>query len=158
MKDYRWLFQPQQFAPKCHHCATAIVDSRFVTINDPTLGQRYYHELHFFCAECGDPFLEPSKSSAAGTEFLRSTDTSSSVDEEEDQTKEFVIHGKYAFCEECHVKLHKPKCKGCRKPIRDVAVGALGGKWHKECFTCTVSVGNFSLCWRKLVSLGGMGG
>jgi paxillin len=157
MKDYRWLFHPQQFAPKCHHCATAIVDSRFVTINDPTLGQRYYHELHFFCAECGDPFLEPSKSSAAGTEFLRSTDTSSSVDEEEDQTKEFVIHGKYAFCEECHVKLHKPKCKGCRKPIRDVAVGALGGKWHRECFTCTVSVGNFSLWGRKLVSLGGGG-
>lgn len=98
------------------------------------LGQRYYHELHFFCAECGDPFLEPSKSSAAGTEVLRS-----GAEPEEDQTKEFVIHGKYAFCEECHVKLHKPKCKGCRKPIRDVAVAALGSKWHKECFRCSVS-------------------
>jgi paxillin len=114
------------------------VDSRFITIDDPTLGQRYYHELHFFCGECGDPFLDPSQSSAAGTEFAKVNDVGG-----DDLTKEFVIHGKHAFCPECHVKLHKPKCVACRKPIRDEALGALGGKWHKECFCCVVSFAKF---------------
>lgn len=111
------------------------MDNRFITIDDPTLGQRSYHELHFFCGECGDPFLDPSKSSAAGNEFVQRDGG-----EEDDQTKDFVIHGKHAFCVECDVKLHKPKCKGCRKPIRNEALGALGGKWHKECFKCDVSL------------------
>jgi len=114
------------------------VDSRFITIDDAALGQRYYHELHFFCGECGDPFLDPSKSSAAGNEFNTVTGDGQEPD---DLTKEFVINGKHAFCVECDVKLHKPKCAGCRKPIRDAAVGALGAKWHSECFCCTVSAG-----------------
>lgn len=112
------------------------MDSRFITIDDAALGQRYYHELHFFCGECGDPFLDPSKSSAAGNEFNTVTGDGQEPD---DLTKEFVINGKHAFCVECDVKLHKPKCAGCRKPIRDAAVGALGAKWHSECFCCTVS-------------------
>jgi paxillin len=125
------------FAPKCHYCETAIVDSRYITIDDPALGHRYYHELHFFCGECGDPFLDPSKSSSAGTEFNKGAD---SKQESDDLTKEFIINGKHAFCVECDVKLHRPKCAGCRKPIRDEALGAMGAKWHKECFCCAVSV------------------
>ena len=37
--------------------------------------------------------------------------------------------------------LGKPKCKRCKKPIRDGqrAVEALGGKWCWECFVCAVS-------------------
>lgn len=139
----------QQFAPKCHYCETAIVESRFITIDDPSLGHRYYHELHFFCGECGDPFLDPSKSSAAGTEFERASKKAklavqggaAEADDEDDvQTKDFIIHGRHAFCVECHAKLYKPKCSGCKKPIRDTALGAMGGKWHKECFCCVVSL------------------
>lgn len=60
---------------------------------------------------------------------------------EEEQTAAFVIHGKHAFCPECDIKLHRPKCKGCRKPIRseDEALEALKAKWHRACFKCTVS-------------------
>jgi len=120
----------QRFAYRCHHCQTPIVDPRFVTLEDEVLGQRYYHELHFFCSECGDPFLDPSKSSAPGTEGTRGDD---------DETNAFVIHKGHPYCERCHLRLHKPKCKTCSKPIPDVAVNAMGARWHKECFICAVS-------------------
>ncbi|OCF34527.1 hypothetical protein I316_03568 [Kwoniella heveanensis BCC8398] len=131
----------------CHldYHDTPIVDPRFVTLNDPVLGQRYYHELHFFCSECGDPFLDPSKSSAPGTETTRSRPSGvhSSADEEEEEEEEegetnaFVIHRGHPYCERCHLRLHKPKCKGCNQPIPDIAINAMGAKWHKECFVCT---------------------
>jgi paxillin len=130
----------QQFAPKCHHCSTPIIDQRFITIDDPNFGKRFYHELHFFCGECGIPFLDPSQSSSAGTEVRGNGDKDGPAYEEE-QTAAFVIHGKHAFCPECDIKLHRPKCKGCRKPIRseDEALEALKGTWHRNCFKCTVS-------------------
>lgn len=127
-KPYCHLDYHDRFAHKCHHCSTPIVDSRFITLNDEILGERYYHELHFFCSECGDPFLDPSKSSAAGTEFARG--------EEEGETNAFVIHKGHPYCERCHLRLHKPKCRACKLPIPDVAVSAMGTKWHKECFVC----------------------
>lgn len=108
------------------------MEPRFITLDDPILGQRFYHELHFFCSECGDPFLDPSRSSAPGTERTRSTDA------EEEETNAFVIQKGHPYCERCHLRLHKPKCKGCRKPIPDMAVEAMGGKWHQECFVCEV--------------------
>ncbi|MCP6373783.1 hypothetical protein NL455_28260, partial [Klebsiella pneumoniae] len=88
----------------------------------------FYHELHFFCGECGTPFLDPSRSSSAGTESLRKK----TGDGEEDQTAAYVIHGRHAFCPECDIRLHRAKCKGCKLPIRDEeeALEALKGKWH----------------------------
>ncbi|ODO08407.1 hypothetical protein L198_00137 [Cryptococcus wingfieldii CBS 7118] len=139
-KAYCHLDYHDKFAHHCHHCKTPIVEPRFITLNDDVLGQRYYHELHFFCSECGDPFLDPSKSSAPGTEKARANGDDEGDDGE---TSDFVIHKGHPYCENCHVRLHKPKCKGCRKPIRDMAVGALGGKWHKECFVCTNCKGEF---------------
>jgi len=53
----------QNFAPKCYSCKTPIVEERFISLDDPALGKRTYHEQHFFCAECGDPFLTPTSSS-----------------------------------------------------------------------------------------------
>lgn len=139
-QPYCHLDYHDRFANKCHHCRTPIVDPRFITLNDDVLGQRFYHELHFFCSECGDPFLDPSKSSSAGTELGRThthADEDGDGDEGEgDETNAFVIHKGHPYCERCHLKLHKPKCKACKQPIPDVAVGALGGKWHKECFVC----------------------
>ncbi|KAG6854098.1 hypothetical protein C0991_010512 [Blastosporella zonata] len=50
----------ENFAPKCYSCKTPIYEERFISLDDPALGKRAYHEQHFFCAECGDPFLAPS--------------------------------------------------------------------------------------------------
>ncbi|WRT65392.1 uncharacterized protein IL334_002335 [Kwoniella shivajii] len=131
-KAYCHLDFHDKFAHKCHHCQTPIVDSRFVTLNDPVLGQRYYHELHFFCSECGDPFLDPSKSSAPGNENFGNGD----AEEDEGETSAFVIQKGHPYCERCHLRLHKPRCKACSQPIPDLAVNAMGAKWHQECFVC----------------------
>lgn len=122
----------------CFHCKTAIVDPRFVTLDLPELGRRYYHELHFFCGECGDPFLDPSKSSAPGTKRARQKATNDES-EDEDETNNFVFHKGHPFCERCHLRLHKPKCRACKQPIPEIALSAMGAQWHKECFVCTVS-------------------
>jgi hypothetical protein len=38
------------------------MEEHFITLDDPGLGgKRMYHEQHFFCAECGDPFLAPKQ-------------------------------------------------------------------------------------------------
>ncbi|TXT11002.1 hypothetical protein VHUM_01753 [Vanrija humicola] len=128
-KPYCHLDYHDRFAHRCHHCKTPIVDPRFITLDDDVLGQRFYHELHFFCSECGDPFLDPSKSSAPGTEFAGPR-------QDDGETSDFVIHKGHPYCERCHLRLHKPKCRGCKQPIPDVALTALGSKWHAECFVC----------------------
>lgn len=53
----------------------------------------------------------------------------------------FVVYKGYPYCEACHVRLRLPRCKKCKKSIRDhmQAVEALGGKWCWECFVCAVS-------------------
>ncbi|PWN90439.1 hypothetical protein FA10DRAFT_224366, partial [Acaromyces ingoldii] len=127
-KPYCHFDYHELFSKRCFHCRTPIVDQRFITINDPELGgennggggERCYHDLHFFCANCGDPFLDPK---ASGSVRFGG--------------REFVVHKGYPYCEKCHVNLHKPRCKGCKKPIAtgDV-ITALKSKWHPECFCC----------------------
>jgi hypothetical protein len=136
-----WLTDRSQiFAPRCHHCKTPIVDERFITLDDPALGKRTYHEQHFFCAECGDPFLAPSieRLRASGAGGL----TVNGDGEFEDDDVGFTVYRGHPYCEACHVRLRLPKCKRCKKSIRDGAraVEALGGKWCWDCFVCTVSV------------------
>lgn len=70
-----------------------------------------WHVGHFFCAECGDPF---------------------------DAKTPFVEREGHAWCVECHTRRFSGKCKGCRKPIVDLVVKALGGEWHERCFCCKV--------------------
>jgi paxillin len=132
VRQFRIEANRQKFAHHCFYCKTAIVDDRFITLNDPSLGERYYHELHFFCSECGDPFLDPSRSSAPGNKLLQQDD--------EGETNPFVIHKGHPYCERCHMRLHKPKCKACKQPIPDFAIDALGSKWHKDCFLCSVGI------------------
>lgn len=52
----------------------------------------------------------------------------------------FTVYKGYPYCEPCHVRLRLPKCKKCKKSIRDHdrAVEALGGKWCWSCFVCEV--------------------
>ena len=71
-----------------------------------------WHPGHFFCAQCGDPF---------------------------DSNMPFVEKEGYAWCVNCHTNRFSAKCKGCRKPVTDTVVKALGAEWHQGCFACVVS-------------------
>ena len=71
-----------------------------------------WHVGHFFCAECGDPF---------------------------DAKTPFVEKNGYAWCVGCHAGKFSGKCKGCRKPVIEGGVSALGSEWHVNCFCCVVS-------------------
>jgi hypothetical protein len=71
-----------------------------------------WHAGHFFCAQCGDPF---------------------------DSSTPFVEKDGYAWCVGCHTNRYSAKCKGCRKPVTDTVIKALGSEWHMGCFCCVVS-------------------
>ncbi|KAI0301646.1 hypothetical protein B0F90DRAFT_1628503 [Multifurca ochricompacta] len=137
-KPYCHFDYHERFAPRCYHCKTPIVDERFITLDDPELGKRTYHEQHFFCSECGDPFLAPSidRQNAPGGGGV----TFKGDGEFENDDVGFTVYKGYPYCEACHVRLRSPRCKKCKKIIRDgmQAVEALGGKYHWECFCCTV--------------------
>ncbi|EOA82159.1 uncharacterized protein SETTUDRAFT_142154 [Exserohilum turcica Et28A] len=75
-----------------------------------------WHAGHFFCAQCGDPF---------------------------DSTTPFVEKDGYAWCVNCHTHRYSTKCKGCRKPVTDTVVKALGSEWHVGCFVCVICSGPF---------------
>ena len=70
-----------------------------------------WHVGHFFCAECGDPFSADMP---------------------------FVEKDGFAWCVNCHTRRFSGKCAGCRKPITDLVVSAMGKEWHEECFKCKV--------------------
>ena len=72
-----------------------------------------WHVGHFFCAECGDPFSA---------------------------SMPFVEKDGYAWCVDCHSKRFSGKCAGCRRPIVDTVIKALGREWHEGCFCCKVGV------------------
>ncbi|KAK3114036.1 hypothetical protein LTR53_008046 [Teratosphaeriaceae sp. CCFEE 6253] len=75
-----------------------------------------WHAGHFFCAQCGDPF---------------------------DAHTPFVEKEGYAWCVGCHTNRFSGKCRGCRKPVTDVVVKALGADWHESCFVCQECKGDF---------------
>ncbi|KAL9614863.1 MAG: hypothetical protein Q9167_000696 [Letrouitia subvulpina] len=70
-----------------------------------------WHVGHFFCAQCGDPF---------------------------DSNTPFIEKDGYAWCVGCHTNRFSGKCRGCKKPVINLVVRALGGEWHEECFCCKV--------------------
>jgi len=151
----------QNFAPKCYHCKTSIVEERFISLDDPALGKRTYHEQHFFCAECGDPFLTPTIGEPGRTgefsscslnqfdwltlHFLGELSVTCDGEYAASDDVGFTVYRGHPYCEACHVRLRMPKCKKCKRSIRDgdKAVEALGGKWCWKCFVC--KVGPFSL-------------
>ncbi|TEB34157.1 hypothetical protein FA13DRAFT_1729645 [Coprinellus micaceus] len=127
-RPYCHLDYHENFAPRCYSCKTPIIEEQFISLDDPALGKRTYHMEHFFCAECGDPFLTPSMSNTSG-ELALSGDG---------DFEGFTVYKGHPYCEPCHVRLRLPKCKKCKKSIRDHdrAVEALGGKWCWSCFVC----------------------
>ncbi|CAA7270066.1 unnamed protein product [Cyclocybe aegerita] len=130
-RPYCHLDYHENFAPRCYSCKTAIIEEQFISLDDPALGKRTYHTQHFFCAECGDPFLDTSTQLATDShgELALSGDG---------EFEGFTVYKGHPYCEACHVRLRLPKCKRCKKSIRDheEAVEALGGKWCWSCFVC----------------------
>ncbi|GAA6064568.1 hypothetical protein JCM10212_005630 [Sporobolomyces blumeae] len=111
---------------------------------------RYYHPLHFFCAGCGDPFLDPVAYERNGESVARP----------------YWVHAGWAYCAACDLA-RRERCKGCGKGVREeegyVEVGGEGdeldldgegdeggnerrgdraargtakAKYHENCFTC----------------------
>ncbi|KAL8276222.1 hypothetical protein RQP46_011383 [Phenoliferia psychrophenolica] len=115
----------ERFAATCFQCKTPIADQEYLTISDesllPSVPTRTYHALHFFCASCGDPFVDP-KSLAKGREGTLAAP--------------YMVHDGYAYCRACDVRLYAAKCKGCRKGIGGDYLDVLDGMWHPECFGC----------------------
>ncbi|KAG0274047.1 hypothetical protein BGZ95_010142 [Linnemannia exigua] len=69
-----------------------------------------WHPGHFFCRECGDPFEEDG----------------------------YMVHDGFPYCEKDYLRLFAPKCTGCQDAIQGDFISALKGKWHRDCFGCTV--------------------
>ncbi|CAH7673545.1 hypothetical protein BY996DRAFT_6410064 [Phakopsora pachyrhizi] len=154
-KAYCGVDYDELFSLKCHHCNTSINDESYVTLEDPSLpgGPRHYHQLHLFCAECGDPFLNPKsleeRSRISKDPSLRQPQqqpsrhpidgqdrgASDSLDVGMDP-KPFVLYKGYPYCERCDNRLHKPKCWGCKSPLLGDFVKALDKQWHADCFVC----------------------
>ncbi|KAH9478682.1 Paxillin [Psilocybe cubensis] len=130
-RPYCHLDYHENFAPRCYSCKTPIVEEQFISLDDPALGKRAYHTQHFFCSECGDPFLTPS----GGLPTNSQGELAVTGDGE---FEGFTVYKGYPYCEACHVRLRLPKCKRCKRSIRDSdqAVEALGGKWCWACFVC----------------------
>jgi len=126
-EPYCHLDYHELFSRRCHYCQTPIVDERFVTVE--ALGGRTYHELHFFCASCGEPFVDPKD---AQTPHL-----GDDSEELRDLVRPFYVHKRHAYCETCHVRLHRPRCKACGQPVADAHVRAMRSVWHPACFVCT---------------------
>lgn len=100
---YCGLDYHEQFSLRCDYCGTPIEEK---SIN--ALG-KHYHEGHFFCRECGNPFDEGG----------------------------FMVHDGHPYCEKDYLKKFGQKCMGCGDYISGEFLNALGGDWHKHCFVCT---------------------
>ncbi|GAA5887790.1 hypothetical protein JCM5296_001767 [Sporobolomyces johnsonii] len=131
----------ERFALQCHHCLTPIASADYLPIADPSLPPRtsssrgsrnptrYYHPLHFFCAGCGDPFLDPVAYERSGEAIA----------------KPYWVREAHPYCERCDLRMWRIKCPGCGKGLReedgyveveDPAEEGKRRKWHEGCFKC----------------------
>ncbi|BGP16259.1 hypothetical protein JCM10213v2_004257 [Rhodosporidiobolus nylandii] len=180
LKGKAWcmVHYEERFALHCHHCHTPIASADYLPIHDPALpasspstpgtststgGTRYYHPLHFFCAGCGDPFIDAVAYEKTLGVAASPSPASAAPAASELEVKPYYPHDGHAYCVECDTRIYRPKCPGCRKGVRvedgclEVPVGGGGGEeggegeqekqmWHEGCFKC-------SRCSRPLPSL-----
>lgn len=140
-KAYCGVDYDEFFSLKCHHCNTSITDESYVTLDEPSLpdGPRHYHQLHLFCAECGDPFLNPKSLEESSRISKKSVTLNPSEEVKKKlmiEPNPFVLHKGYPYCEKCHLRLHKPKCFGCKLSMVGDIINAIGKQWHEDCFVC----------------------
>ncbi|KAM5356288.1 hypothetical protein ACJ41O_002934 [Fusarium nematophilum] len=103
----------EQFAPRCKHCKTPILDEHIVALG------AHWHYGHFFCAECGDPFDH-------GMTHI------------EKDGYAWCIN-----CQTKRTERRAPKCRKCRTAVIGQYIQALGGEWHEHCFRCAECQGGF---------------
>ncbi|XP_034666229.1 transforming growth factor beta-1-induced transcript 1 protein-like [Drosophila subobscura] len=48
----------------------------------------------------------------------------------------FNIQGGEPVCSACFMRLYTHNCAGCKQPILERTVVAMGENWHEECFCC----------------------
>lgn len=125
----------QRFALECYQCRTPIASADYLPLSDPLLpprasyrhpSTRFYHPLHFFCAGCGDPFVDPVSYELQGAAELEACP--------------YVARDGHPYCDRCDLRMWRPKCAGCRKGLReeDGFLEVEGDKWHEGCFQCSV--------------------
>ena len=113
LRFYCHLDWHEQFAPRCKHCKTPILGEHVVALGE------HWHNGHFFCAECGDPF---------------------------EHGMTHIEKDGYAWCINCQTKRTErkaPKCKRCRLAVIGEYVQAIGYEWHEGCFRCAECSGGF---------------
>ncbi|KAI0388812.1 hypothetical protein F5Y17DRAFT_474028 [Xylariaceae sp. FL0594] len=113
LRFYCHLDWHELFAPRCKHCKTPILGEHVVALG------AHWHQGHFFCAECGDPF---------------------------ERGATHIEKDGYAWCVACQTKRTErraPKCRRCERPVIGQYVLALGAEWHDECFRCADCGGGF---------------
>lgn len=113
LRFYCHLDWHEFFAPRCKHCKTPIIGEHIVALG------HHWHDGHFFCAECGDPF---------------------------DHNTTHIEKDGYAWCINCQTKRTErraPKCQKCKMAVIGQYIIALGGEWHDECFRCSTCRGGF---------------
>uniref|UniRef100_A0A1B0A9X3 LIM zinc-binding domain-containing protein n=1 Tax=Glossina pallidipes TaxID=7398 RepID=A0A1B0A9X3_GLOPL len=67
-----------------------------------------WHPEHFACKDCQQPIEEAT----------------------------FNIHEGEPVCSKCFLKNYSGKCHGCKQPILERTIKALGQTWHEQCFCC----------------------
>lgn len=102
--------------PFCEECYISVVSGNcFVCkklVKDDIIkaGGHVFHEKCFICSLCKKKLTE----------------------------NPFTEHEGKMLCETCFMNNFAPKCKGCKKGIKDgPVIEALGGSWHVDCFKCS---------------------
>lgn len=112
-----------QQASKCASCQEPLINTKFLTALE-----KEWHVTCFVCHSCrrslDDGFIEHKGLPYCGKDHCKSrhlgTENESQAFESEDA------------------------CAGCSKELGDQRVGALGKKWHRECFVCKSCKGDLS--------------
>lgn len=114
LRFYCHLDWHESFAPRCKHCKTPILGEHVVALGE------HWHNGHFFCAECGDPFSHGMT---------------------------HIEKDGYAWCINCQTKRTErraPKCRACKTAVIGQYIEALGAEWHDHCFRCADCRGGFA--------------
>lgn len=96
-----------KFDPQTYYCKKCAKTLNAHSITPEKLCTKCYQPVQAICAFCSKPI--------EGKEIPKGTNI---------------------FCVKDYISLFVPKCKKCGLPIKGETVSALGGKYHKGCFTC----------------------
>lgn len=102
-KIYCHLDYHQLFSPLCGYCNTPVESDGIFALN------KHWHNGHFFCADCSEPF--------SGTD-------------------NYYVKDGHTLCENCHLEKMAIKCWKCQYKCSPMVIEALGRQWCNSCFSC----------------------